>query len=176
MDAAREDRNFPLLIESDDEQEEKLVVNRNHQYYFQCQLQMYVTRTKLSYFIIYTLKELSFFIIEIDPGFLTSYLPKAQSFWKQCVIPEIFARYFTAKDQIVTPTNDSHLPCFCQAVNDELETVMCARNDCERKTFHVTCVKSQMNLKRIMKGKWLCDLCRKVIAKEKREANKQKND
>ncbi len=174
MDAAREDRSFPLRIERDEEGEENLVVDKNHQYYYQCQLQMYVTGTKLCYFIIYTLKELSFFLIEIDPGFLNSHLPKAKLFWKQCVIPEIFARFFTAKEQIVTPTTDSHLPCFCQTKNDDLEAVICARNDCERKVFHVSCVKSQMNMKRVLKGKWLCDLCRKVIAKEKRDANKQK--
>ncbi len=80
MDAAREDRSFPLLIESDDHEEDKLVVNKNHQYYFQCQLNMYLIEKKLFYFVIYTLKELFFIIKEIDPRFLTLYLPKPFGF------------------------------------------------------------------------------------------------
>lgn len=135
MDAAREDRSFALRIERDEEGEENLVVDKNHQYYYQCQLQMYVTGTKLCYFIIYTLKELSFFLIEIDPGFLNSHLPKAKLFWKQCVIPEIFARFFTAKEQIVNPTIDSYLPCFCQTKMMILKLLFAPETIVKEKSF-----------------------------------------
>lgn len=133
---------------------------------------MYVTGAKLCYFVVYTSVDLVFTLVELDPAFLNQNLPKAKTFWNRCVLPETLARFFTSKQREVCNTAESHLPCFCQKNQNDVDVVICARTDCARKKFHIPCIKTAMGIQRVLIGRWRCDVCRKIVEKEKRCAAK----
>lgn len=88
------DSNFPLCK---DELNGELVVKKNHPYYFQMQLQMFVVRAKAAFLVIYTLKDIFKILVPFSSSFMEHNIPLARLFWEHCILPELFSGYFTNK-------------------------------------------------------------------------------
>lgn len=67
-------------------------LKKDHQYYHQVQLHMFVCNVKFCDFVIWTQKEVQICRIARDKEMLQTVLPKAEVFFKQRVLPEVLTR------------------------------------------------------------------------------------
>lgn len=84
-EAATRDRNFCLQKHCDGIFELK----RQHNYYYQCQLQIFVTGHSFCDFVVWTQKELHIERMTLDETLITSALPAAKKFFNICILPEL---------------------------------------------------------------------------------------
>lgn len=66
-----------------------LKLKRTHNYYYQVQGQLHVTQRKFCYFVLWSPKGMLFEKIERDEEFWKNIEPKLESFFFECLLPEI---------------------------------------------------------------------------------------
>jgi hypothetical protein len=162
FDAAREDKQFCLQVGDDGD----LHLKKNHEYYFQCQTQMFVCNATSCYFVVYTLVDFVCIPVLLDNSVTESITSRCKLFILEAVMPELIGKNLTTKT-IVTPDIDkenveplSNFPiCFCGGSNQNSRTVKCSSPDCVAKEYHVSCLMLQ-GKKRFPQG-WNCDVCKK---------------
>lgn len=174
-DAAEKDAKFPLRLSLPDGQG-SFEMSKTHPYYYQVQLQMFVTGIHRCFFIVFTNVDLVYVLVKFDTDFMASKLHSAQQFWEKCVLPEMLTGCFTASRRMIQQDpagnkENSYLPCWCQLEMLGEKVIHCSNPSCMVKIFHLKCVAKK--LKRIPSN-WKCDLCKKKAAKQKREEKKQK--
>ena len=113
-EAARGSQNFCLQQCSDGKYELK----HEHDYYYQCQLQMFVTNHSFCDFIhvVWTEKELHIECLALDDALIRSALPTAKKFFNMCILPELLGsgtRPTKANDE-PQESEDNGLWCHCK--------------------------------------------------------------
>lgn len=164
-DAASTIKRFCLIKDSDG----NLKLDRDHMYYYQVQMQLFVADKAYCDVIIWAENDSQTPYVERiapDAVFFQEALAKVELFLKCCIIPELLAKFYTVPKPIVS-FNDGQKYCYCKepASGQMLE---CSSGFCTTKKFHKDCLK----LKRVV-SRWVCPCCRKIINKQKRD-NKTK--
>lgn len=77
---------FCVLDESDPQ---KIKLKQNHNYFYQVQGQLNITKKRYCIFVVWTPKGILFEKIEKDTGFWESILNKLRKFYMECILPEI---------------------------------------------------------------------------------------
>ena len=148
-------------------------LQRNHQYYYQVQTQMFVCEVEFADFVVCTFPNDTATInierIYLDEDFLVESIVQAGQFYTVAILPELLGKWYTRSDIMPSAVvNDStsaeYNYCYCKA---ELGgTMICCENDeCSQgQWFHLTCLKLQSAPRC---KKWYCPHCRKLQNKYK---------
>lgn len=139
-----------------------LQLKRKHPYYYQIQLQIFVTKRSYCDFVVWTEEELHVERIALDEDLMTEVLPKAETFYKLCILPELLGKWFTrvqpGKEQTLlqldAEENDDGSWCNCKE-NKGGKMIGCDNKTCTVKWYHLECV----NLSSAPRGTWLCPAC-----------------
>lgn len=172
------DPTFPLDY---DESTQEYFLKQDHEYYYQMQLQLFVTKNQFGFFVVYTSIDFIFVEVPYDANLLQQCIPKAKQFFLNVIMPELLAGYFVLKrDEVVlaedpTQEGSSLLPCYCQTEEPIIVSIQyCANENCKRKYFHVKCINQLRNPPRRLTKLWSCDSCKKAsraaASKAKRDA------
>ena len=154
-------RNFCL----DELAGDKLELRRDHGYYYQCQLQMFVTRRTFCDFVVWSPKEMHMERLTLDKELIQTAIPTAEKFWRLCVLPELLGKWYTRKQRsevqstsfhTYTEEEDSGRWCYCRE-NKGGEMIGCDGKSCDITWFHLDCV--GMSPSSVPRGKWLCPTC-----------------
>ena len=141
----------------------KLQLKRNHPYYFQIQLQMLATKRSYCDFVVWTEQELHIERIPLDEDLMQESIPKAERFFKLCILPELFGKWFTRPRvqlgteqalQLGTKEDDDGTWCSCKEAKGG-KMIGCDNKTCTVKWYHLECV----NLSSVPHGTWLCPSC-----------------
>ena len=82
-----------------------------HEYHYQVQQQLFTTKLNYNYLIVCTVNEATNYLKFVQTKMLpdkehwNKVLPKLKKFWRICVLPEVFARWYTRR---VNLTRDGH--------------------------------------------------------------------
>lgn len=165
ISTAAKTKDFPLTF---NEEESRYVMDTEHAYYYQVQLQLFITGYRFGFFVVYTELDLVYITVPYDERFLSASIAKAKKFFLEVIMPELIGGYFYLKStmQKEVPANtieNKYLPCYCQQEDPKnLPIVICADNNCKRKKFHESCIKSQSNPPKRITKIWKCDTCKKA--------------
>nr|CAH7723788.1 unnamed protein product [Callosobruchus chinensis] len=115
------------LVEEGDE----IALKKNHSYYYQCQMQIFVTNLKYCDFVIWSPH--IFFKKRILPDlqFWEENKNIALKFHKEIVMPELLGRYFTKKEGTAKVIQW----CLCKSVDDGRPMIKCDGDDCPTEWF-----------------------------------------
>lgn len=130
---------------------ENVTLDKKHSYYYQIQMQMFVTKTFYCDFIIWCKSFIFTERIYFDDNFCAEHITKALNFHKYVIVPELIARHFTEN---IGFCNISCW-CTCSLPDDGRPMIICDNEDCEIKWFHFECV----GLKEIPVKYWFCHKC-----------------
>lgn len=70
-------------------------MNQKHAYYYQVQLQMFVTGAKIGYFLCWAPKDYILLLVERNETFLYANLEKSSDFFRNVLMPELLGNYYT---------------------------------------------------------------------------------
>ena len=144
-------------------QDGSLHLKHNHAYYYQCQLQLYVTQRLYCDFVVWTEGNLHIERISKDEAFLKDIIPRAEKFFKLCVLPELLGKWFTRSHSCQVPRHggneleveeDNGTWCYCKEPKGG-DMVCCENNGCSIKWFHLEC----LQITESPSGKWFCPTC-----------------
>lgn len=178
--AVENEKNFHLSYH---ENSKEFKLKTTHEYYYQIQLQMFVTRCTYGMFVTFTTCDFVYVNVPFDEQFFEKVIPHCKRFFMEQLLPEMVAKVSTtvslnetilnhtseevnpavASPQIVT----NYLPCVCQKIlPNDIEKILCVKEDCLVKEFHKRCT----GLKRFSKN-WICKACQD---KQRRFKGKEK--
>ena len=173
------DKSFFLQIIPETED---IYLVKKHDYYFQLQLQLYVTESRKGIFGVYNgAGEIKLVHIERDEDCIAMMVAKSKLFFLSYLLPELLSkRYSSVKNTPSTEpatnvisvninSNRNQFICYCQDPLKIDEVVRCAGEFCMFQEFHKSCAKSKNFPKT-----WKCMYCKKDDAKKKREQAKKK--
>ncbi|XP_049881816.1 uncharacterized protein LOC126377858 isoform X2 [Pectinophora gossypiella] len=97
--AAKDRKNFPLLVDDTG----ALQINKKHNYYYQIQGQLRVSKMMKCYFIGYVSPSFDITVLEVqrDENFIKNMMPKLVTFYKNCILPEVVLRRVTKKQKCI---------------------------------------------------------------------------
>ena len=78
-----------------------------HSYYYQCQLQLHVTKYSYCDFVLWTKQGILIERVHRDDAFVENCLPAAKNFVEFCILPELLSTWYSRKHSIAVPTIDS---------------------------------------------------------------------
>ena len=175
------DKSFFLQIHPETKE---IYLVKNHDYYFQFQLQLYVTESRKGIFGVYNgAGEIKLVHIERDEDLISTMVAKSKLFFLTFLLPELVSkRYSSVKNASFTAPatniiaanindNRNQFICDCQDPLKEDEIVRCAGEFCMFQEFHKTCTKSKR-----FPDDWTCVYCKKEAAKKKREEAKKREE
>lgn len=158
-------------------------LKHTHTYFYQVQLQMKLCDVRYCDFVVWRSDELIVNRIERDEDFLKEAIPKATTFFKYGLLPELIAKWYTRPLTSETgslPTTEEEesefLPtepdsggkwCYCKQ-GESGKMIMCESGNCNILWFHFECLKITTAPKR----KWYCPDCRKEKAASKKQGRK----
>ena len=158
--------NFCLEQKSDG----KYQLKRDHRYYYQCQLQIFVTKRSFCDFVVWTTDELHVERLTLDDTLITSALPSAESFFKLCILPELLGKWYTHKElqtrknQSLQSEEDNGSWCYTKEGRGG-DMIACENKSCSTVWYHLQCV----GLSAVPQGKWFCSTCPATVQKRKRK-------
>lgn len=93
---------------------------------------------------------------------LEKYLPVASLFFKKCVLPEMFSKWYTREHTVAVPNitdmppddEDNGTWCYCKEAHAG-EMIACDNKTCPVTWYHISCLK----MTSVPKGKWMCPSC-----------------
>ena len=129
----------------------KLVLDRKHCYFYQVQLQMFVTKRKFCDFVIWSRNYLFIERIYYDDNFCLENVSKVLNFHKYVIKPELLSRHFTEKSGMAK----LNLWCVCKKPDDGRPMLKCDNDDCITQWFHFDC----MNILQVPDTHWFCLNC-----------------
>ena len=149
-------------------------LKRNHQYYYQVQQQLNITKLKYCDFVVFAFNVnnqpvIFYERIYSDFSLWESLQPKLTKFWRICILPEILGRWYTRKchmpSLVQVPVSCSdNIICYCRKATEE-ETITCSNPKCPYMKFHLSCLRSSDQIPKI----WYCPTCR-LLPEFKRNA------
>ena len=154
-------------------------LKKDHQYYYQCQCQIFVTGASYCDFVIWIDNKLHVERILPDDEFWCIVYPKAKLFFYEVLLPEMCGKYFTSHDGSVSPitkplrNKDASVftvdidYCTCgQGISGEnYDMVKCTNASCPHIWFHYKCV--GIKQKPRLWQTWKCPECKKLEKKKK---------
>ena len=170
-EAAATDSTFFL-----DEVNGKLLLKRDHTYYYQIQLQMKLCETTHGDFIVWRENELVVERIQINEEFLTVALEKATKFFIYGILPEVLGKWYSRLSHYQTtstpqesassgPTNvEKEVWCYCKSEKDG-QLIGCDNEQCKVGWFHTDCLR----ITKIPKEKWFCPDCSRERTKRRKK-------
>ena len=136
-------------------------LKRNHSYYYQCPLQLFVTQRLYCDFVVWTQQDIHIERITKDEVFLQEKLPYIDKFFNICILPELLGKWFTRSHSLKVPCDvsedtedDTRKWCYCQESKGE-EMICCDNKKCGIGWYHLDC----LQMGKLPKGKWLCPTC-----------------
>ena len=128
-----------------------LTLKRNHQYYYQIQLQMYCCNAAVGDFVVWRKDEILIERIEYDATFMESVIHKTTAFFYKLVLPELVGKVLTrdkvaeiaGKSSETAISNDQQfLECWCYCKRPESfdDMVGCDNPNCEIGWYHLSCL------------------------------------
>lgn len=144
-------------------------LKKEHAYYYQVQAQLFVCNVNYCDFVVWRSPQ-DFVIqrIHADQEFFNHSVKEAKAFYVQCILPELFGKWFTVTRHSRSST--SHGYCYCGSTDTERDIIECMSGICKIVKFHRTCLKISNTRKA-----WKCPTCVKVLNKAKREKQKFAN-
>ena len=154
--------------------DERMALKKDHAYYTQVQMQIYICQVEYADFVVWTVKECAVCRVMRDNDFITSMVSKTSTFWRYAVLPELFTRcleHGANSDSVAKPSttvslahsqhsaqaSTSKVYCVCRSSDETEDMVGCDKCD---EWFHLKCIK----LTRIpMTKHWYCKACRKGV-------------
>ncbi|EDO26314.1 predicted protein [Nematostella vectensis] len=130
-------------------------LNTNHQYYHQVQCQLFGTDTAYCDFVVWTEEDLFCQRILPDEEFWNTNLPKAISFFKKGLLPEVLKSICCEPSELAQDSDEDGPWCFCQEDIEESMLVRWDKTNCSIKWFHMDCV----GLSIVPNGEWICTYC-----------------
>lgn len=151
--------------------DEQIVLKRDHQYYFQVQQQLFITKADFCDFVVCAFSKDGTILyvherIYPDTEHWNLQLPKLKFFWQHCILPEILGRWYTRKCELIKPAENGESVCFCRMEREE-STVKCSGAECPISNYHPSCLK----IDKFPKA-WLCPYCHRT-AKVKSKKNEK---
>lgn len=140
-------KNTCLVYHNDDE----FSLDQNHLYYYQIQLQMFVTKTKFCDFVIWSKNCLFIDRVSFNEEFFNECLKKSLDFHKYVIKPELLSRLFTTKSGM----EKVEMWCICKTPDDGRPMLKCDNDDCEIGWFHFDCI----GIMEEPQNSWFCDVC-----------------
>ena len=144
-------------------------LKRDHSYYYQCQLQIFVTTRRFCDFVVWSPEELYIERITLDETLIEQAVPNANKFWRLCVLPELLGKWYTRNEtsnvqlqgvndsvQVQAEEEDSGTWCYCREDKGG-DMIACDNKSCHTKWFHLDCVGISISM--VPNGKWLCPTC-----------------
>ena len=169
FELANNDKEFCMEIKDG-----KHYLKRNHQYYYQVQLQMLISNIPICYFIVYNGEASLIEKIYVDKEFLTENLNKARDFFILAILPELLAKWYSRNHNTfvnigeLKQSNNFETICTCGEIKESI-IIKCFDLTCVIKTYHLNCL--GLTSKPI--GKWFCPYCchKKTRIKKKKVLN-----
>ena len=184
------DPQFPLSWDGESNQ---YYLKKTREYYYQIQLQMFVTQRLYGIFVVYTTCDLVYVYVPFDNTLFETVLPHCKLFFSEHLLPELLAKVTTNPlanalwnpPTTPPPTPDdtasssqtlvnNYFPCTCQAITSD-EIITCSKEDCIIKQYHKRCT----GLKRFL-SKWTCKPCqekqRRAKARERTAEKKREKE
>ena len=136
----------------------KMVLKKNHAYWYQIQTQMFCTGLKYAHFVCWSPKDIFIESIECDEYFMSSRINHLKTYFVKLVLPELMAKHYTRP--VASATAKELLYCYCRTEEDEGLDIVCGSDFCLYRRFHLKCI----GLKRMPSANkiWLCKQCRKL--------------
>ena len=158
-DAAESNSDFCLNLKDGN-----LHLKITHSYYYQCQLQLYVTKYRYCDFVVWTTQSIHIEHLHVDGELLEKVLPTAKHFFQHCVLPELLSKWYSRMHSMAIPAidrdnmeaddEDDGSWCYCKE-DIAGEMIACDNKACPNKWYHLVCLKMTI----APKGKWLCPIC-----------------
>ena len=167
VEEAATDNKF-CLEEGDDGE---LHLKKAHQYYYQVQTQLHVTKRDFCDFVVWTEKSLHYERILPDPDFWQDILKRASQFFLFGILPELTAKFYTSPSPATNLTSRQSTYCYCQSTELDASMMECAAGDCLKKLFHKKCIWSEDLILTVYNSKrktWTCPDCSKRPNKKAR--------
>ena len=137
--------------------DDNLQLKRNHKYWAQVQLQMYIYNTENAHFVVWTPQFCHISHIKYDPEF-EKMVKKLITFHQRHVCRELVTRAIENSDINIKEKQHTELYCYCQQTfNEKKPMVGCDGENCNFKWIHYKCA----SIKRPPKGAWYCKECKK---------------
>ena len=139
----------------------KVQLKQDHAYYYQVQTQMFLPNRDYCDFVVWTPHGLSVERIYPDQEFWESVVPKATSFFNQCILPELVGKHYTTpfvetlscKDSPIDNETDEKW-CCCGGI-EEGDMIFCEKLNCPIQWYHFECV----GISHAPAGSWFCPEC-----------------
>jgi len=138
-------------------------LKKDHQYFYQVQMQLFVTKAKYCDFVVWTSNQFnSTFVqrISADQEFFTASLESARIFYVNAILPELLGKSFTVPRSNAVSVGSPDQLCYCGEGNDG-DMLECKSGKCTVKLFHKKCL--QFAKERRVPKTWKCPTCTKVI-------------
>lgn len=129
----------------------KVTLKKSHSYYYQIQMQMFVTNLKYCDFVVWSPNIFFKERILADFEFFNKESPIAIKFHAEVIMPELLGKYFTRKEGMAEVDHW----CICHSVDDGRPMIECDGEDCEIGWFHFECV----GLFDTPNDPWYCQKC-----------------
>ncbi|XP_060085336.1 uncharacterized protein LOC132564723 [Ylistrum balloti] len=158
-----------------------------HQYYYQVQTQMFVTKREFCDFVVWTEQDMHIERIEPNDQLWQEMSTTAKDFHSIAIMPELVGKFYshpsrtshaeTRQDGPLNVVNGAttlpgddrviddkeHVYCICQQPETpDREMVACENENCKLEWFHLDCLK--LTKSRLPKGKWYCPDCKRSSA------------
>ena len=161
-EVVKSNKQFFLIKDS----EANMMLNCKHSYYYQCQMQMYVTDTSYCDFVVWSeTGDLFCERLLPDTGIILEQLHLAEKFFYLAILPELLGKRFT-RDHTALPTvtmndesdeeEDNGSWGYCQEAKGG-DMIECENSSCSIKWFHMECLRIKQG--KDSKGRWLCRSC-----------------
>ncbi|XP_013406999.1 uncharacterized protein LOC106171266 [Lingula anatina] len=126
-------------------------LKRETKYFYQVQMQLFLTDRQYCDFFIWTPHATLCERITRDTKLWEDMCCKGQNFHRRVIMPELISSFFSR-----TATEaDGHSYCVCGGGDDGRKMIACDGENCVTVWFHMTCLR----IKRVTKGKWFCEKC-----------------
>jgi len=135
------------------------LLNKQHPYYTQLQIQMFVFNVTYGVLLLYT-GSLVILNVERDDAFLQSCIPQLGSFWQRHILRELVTRKLELYGD--NPPSSVPLVCYCQQPKEHKkeQLIKCSGSSCPfGGLIHLGCIKPKR--KYPPKKSWWCRVCRK---------------
>ena len=130
-------------------------LKKNHQYFTQVQLEMYVHDVQTCEFVVYVKDTLIHQTVPRDDEYLAEILPVLEVFWKKHITHELLTRSVeTERSQ----KEARKVFCYCRKEWDGVSTrVKCDGQFCPHQWIHLDCIRPAR--KTVPRGIWYCKTC-----------------
>ena len=115
-----------------------------HVYFYQIQMQMFLTGRRYCDFVIWGPCTFLAERLYADEDIWQNTADVAQSFHAKCVMPELCVKYFSKKYVLVSNNNTNRICtvnveqyCICRGIDDGSRTICCDNDHCATQWFHV---------------------------------------